>query len=142
MYIRYSKSTENPATASASVQKYLEVAYIVNDLLGTRTPQDWAGAQGEIIKEVSYITVAYIPLLTFYQIHLCTFMQLSSIWWNECFETLRLLSLYGVHGRYYSDVRVADCLESSEIRNTPRIRLLKLLRSIHNTWIGDRKLSL
>ena len=55
VYIRYSKSTQNPATASACVQKYLEVAYIVNDLLGTHTPQDWASAQGEYIKEVSSI---------------------------------------------------------------------------------------
>ena len=66
MYIKFSKSIKNPVIASDCIQKYLAVAYIVNNLLGTSTPEDWDDAPGELIKEVSYSTTIQILLTTFY----------------------------------------------------------------------------
>ena len=55
---------------------------------------------------------------------------------------LHIHSLYGAQGDHYSDVRVANCLESTEIQNKPQLQLLKLLQGIHNMWINDHKSSL
>ena len=139
-YIRFSKSRSNPASASACVNKYLQVAGLVNNLLGTKTPLDLADAPGTLIAEVSCTLIHdIISSLTINQTHLCSSLGLSSIWWDECFKTLRLLSLFGPRSKHYEDIRVQGLLDSKSYQNTPRIKLLKLLESIYSTWVGDHK---